>query len=80
MKIIAHKKFQFVRDEILTNTHGELTQKILEQFTVSPNSTAQVVPDWIRDNDLYKLAVQDGAIESLEPVHAAEPEPVSQPL
>jgi hypothetical protein len=68
MNIICYRKLLFIRDEIVEDRRGEATQRILAECTVSPSASAQSVPDWIRDTDLFKLAVEDGAIVE-QPVH-----------
>jgi hypothetical protein len=64
MKIIAKHAFVFVLDEIVTETskvsgQPEAVQKIIATCKVKPSVFPQDCPDWVKDTDLFKLAVED---------------------
>lgn len=63
MQIICKRAYVFCDTEIHDNpTTNEKMAVVKRKFAVSPNVNPQSVPDWIRNDGLFELAVQDGAI------------------
>jgi len=63
MQILCKKAFVFCDTDIATDPKsGERVAVVRRKFQVSPKVTPQLVPDWIRNDGLFELAVQDGSI------------------
>jgi hypothetical protein len=63
MQIICRKSFHFQQHEILDNTKtGEKVAIVKQEFRVYPSYVPQLVPDWIEENDLFQMAVDDDSI------------------
>jgi hypothetical protein len=63
MQIICCKRLHFQDHEIVKNTKTDENVAVLkQQTTVAPSIHPQEVPDWIRNDDLFRLSVEDGAI------------------
>lgn len=82
---IFKKAFHFTEDEISESPLTKLqTRRIVRQIRIQPSVTAQEVPDWVKDTDLFKYGEADGNIEEwVKPVRvkplAAAAETVQQP-
>ena len=67
MQIISGRQFLFEKESYHKNdTTGELTRHVETNITVRAIPQAQVVPDWVKDTDLFKAAVEDGTIVEVE--------------
>ena len=63
MQIICNKALQFLKTEIKPNqVTGENVAVHTDTFTVTPSTTPQVVPDWIKEDSLFELSVNSGTI------------------
>jgi hypothetical protein len=63
MQIICTKAFQFIQHDIVENpTTKEKVAVIKQTHKITPSSHPQIVPDWIRDDDLFDMGVADGSI------------------
>jgi hypothetical protein len=63
MQIICKKKLHFQDHEIVDNLKtGEKVAVLKRQTLVSPSAIPQEVPDWIKNDDLFNLSVDDGVI------------------
>jgi hypothetical protein len=63
MQIICKKAFLFQDTEIVKNpTSGENVAIVKRKIMVQPKVTPQTVPDWIRNDGLFELAIQDDSI------------------
>ncbi len=70
MQIITTKCFLFkdatIQDIVCTDANGvesiTKTEVIHQSIRVNPSSFPQTVPDYVKDDPLFELAVNDGAI------------------
>lgn len=63
MQVIANKRLQFHRSEVIEHPKSKENYHIIhESFTVTPSPAPQVVPDWIKQDGLFVLAVKDKSI------------------
>ena len=66
MQIISKVSLTFHDAEIVKNEQtGFFQNKINEAVAVVPSEYPQVVPDWVRDNDLFKFALIDGTVTEI---------------
>lgn len=77
MQIICKKKFQFTKSTITENASGQFVENVEERLIVSPSPNPQTVPDWIKQDKLFGLAVKDGAILQVATVVDAEDAPAA---
>jgi hypothetical protein len=67
MQIICNRSFHFQQHEILENTKtGEKVAIVKQEFRVYPSYQPQVVPDWIEDEALFELALEDNSIQVIQ--------------
>jgi hypothetical protein len=63
MQIVCKKRYQFIEHQITTHPrNGEQVAKVLRTFNVTPSLRPVEVPDWIRQNDLFDIAMADGSV------------------
>ena len=63
MQIICRKRLHFQEHEIVDNSKtGEKIAILKRQLVVSPSVHPQVVPDFVTNDDLFRLCVEDGTI------------------
>lgn len=63
MQVIAHKRMTFHRADVKPHPRtGENMHLIHESHTVVPSVVPQEVPNWIKDDGLFELAVEDGSL------------------
>jgi hypothetical protein len=66
MQIICTKAFQFIQHDIVENpTTKEKVAVIKQTHKITPSSNPQLVPDWIREDDLFAMGVADGSIKEV---------------
>lgn len=65
MQIISNKRLHFEDTEYNKNKDGELTANVKDAIIVNPSVHAQIVPDWVRESDLFKLSVDDGSVSEV---------------
>lgn len=65
MQIISNKRLHFEDTEYNKNKDGELTSNVKDAIIVNPSVHAQIVPDWVRATDLFKLSVDDGSVSEV---------------
>ena len=84
MQIICKKRLHFQDHEIVLNTKTNENVAILKrQHTVAPSIHPQTVPDWIKDEELFRLSIEDGAITIVQVLSAPktkgkEPKPSTE--
>lgn len=77
MQIICKKKLQFNDYEITINPRNkEKVAKLVRSFIASPSMRPQLVPEWVRQDDMFDLALADG---SLVPIGDVPPK-LSKPV
>jgi hypothetical protein len=80
MQIVAKKRYQF--NDYLYSIHprnGEVIATLQHSFHVTPSLRPQLVPDWIRDDDLFDMGVADGSIVTVGDVPAKTVRPTTEP-
>jgi hypothetical protein len=76
MQIICTKAFQFLQTEIKENPSTKESIAVIKQtFKITPSSRPQVVPDWIKEDELFDLGVKDGSITEVMIVSKNEAKP-----
>jgi len=71
MQIICRKKLHFQDHEIVHNTKTDEKVAIVKrQIVISPSINPQEVPDWIKNDDLFNLSVEDETITIVQVLSA----------
>ena len=74
MQIICKKRLLFQDHEILINqTTNEKVALLKRSHLVTPSVNPQEVPDWIKDDDLFGMNVDDGAITVVRVLSTSKP-------
>lgn len=76
MQIISSKKLLFqdseYHDEIVDDkATGRKVHNVKASVTVEADPRPQIVPDWVKNDELFKLCVEDGSI--IEVVGSSKP-------
>ncbi len=63
MQIISKKRLRFQNFEITVDPRSnEKVAKLVRSIEVAPSMRRQDVPDWIVNDDLFDLCVDDGSV------------------
>ena len=61
MQIISNTAAIFEKHKVNTLEDGTRLAELIDSIQVNPSPYPQIVPDWVKDNDLYKLMIRDGS-------------------
>lgn len=69
MQITSERKLLFQLVDYKTDPKTkEIRAHVKERVLVSPNPKPQIVPDWVRNDDLFKMALADGTVQEVNVV------------
>lgn len=69
MQITSERKLLFQLVDYKTDPKSKvINAHVKERVLVSPGPKPQIVPDWVKNDELFKLAVEDGTVSEVNVV------------
>lgn len=62
MRIISAKQVLFERTEYLKDEAEKLVHNVKEKILVAADARPQIVPEWVKDEEHFKMLLEDGSI------------------
>lgn len=79
MRIISSKQVLFERIKYVKDEAEKIVHNVEEKILVAADTRPQIVPDWVKDEEHFKMLVEDNSIIEVNE-KAAKPKGVSNKL
>lgn len=66
MQIISSRTYLFEKEVYRKEEGKEIVREVTDKIIVRAIKDPQLIPDWVAETDLFKMAVEDGCIVAIE--------------